>query len=48
MPPITEATVAISAKRQAFFGSASDIGASRMSGGIGKNELSAKATPASA
>ena len=34
------------ANHHAFFGRASDIGSSMMSGGIGKNELSAKATAA--
>ena len=46
--PSTEATVqivAITIQRARF---ASTIGISMMSGGIGKNELSAKETPASA
>ena len=46
--PKTEAIVAMSAKRQASFGWASDIGASMTSGGIGKTELSANAIAASA
>ena len=44
MPPATDASVHQAANRKARSGRASDIGTSITSGGIGKNELSAKAT----
>ena len=46
MPPNTLATVQISAIRYACSRRASIIGTSITSGGIGKNELSAKLTAA--
>ena len=46
MPPTTEATVVTSANCQAFSGLASVMGASITSGGMGKNDDSAKLRPA--
>ncbi len=48
IPPSTEATVQIVAFHQADFRSATTMGISITSGGSGKNELSAKLTPARA
>src|SRR5258705_13599536 len=48
MPPSTDADVATRAMRQARLGCASTMGITNASGGIGKNELSAKAIAASA
>lgn len=45
-PPTTEAAVVKKARRQAAERSASTIGASMTSGGIGKNVASAKLRPA--
>ena len=42
MPPNTEVTVVMSANRQALFGLAKLMGASITSGGMGKNDDSAK------
>jgi hypothetical protein len=47
-PPKTEAVMAISAIKYAFLGFATIIGINRISGGIGKKELSVNATTANA
>ena len=44
IPPITEDNVQINAKKKALILFAKTIGINIMSGGIGKNELSAKDT----